>query len=321
MAKKKPIKKQKIVKLEKVARKSYINQKNGLILIVFVATVLIAVSGWLWWTKILINPDRVLDDAIAKSLQTSSITRQVSQDDGSQKVNQLSYLSFYAPTVTAETTTKLTQKGLQRQETTITTDTIGTKGADYVKYSAVDGAENLPGAENFQKLLGIWAKKQSSQQEGQQASFLSESLFSIVPIGNLDPSSREQLLELIDNKKLYNYKSVERKVENYRPVYKYTLEIKPADLIEVLAKYAHLTGATDPAQFNPEAYANAPNVTIEATVDIASRQIIKIQYGDANRTEVYSSYNLYRPIKLPENTISIDELQNKLQQPDQNESS
>jgi hypothetical protein len=308
------------INFKRVARKPKLSQKHILISATLLGVLLLAVTGWAWWTKIVINPERVLSDAIANSLQTTSVTRQVLQDDGNQKVDQTSYLSFYAPTITAETSTELSQKGRQRQETTITTDTIGTKNVDLVRYSNVEGAENLPGAENFEKLIGIWAKKEADPAKGEQATFLNESLFSIVPIGNLDPEAREQLLELMNEKKLYEYKSVVREIENYRPVYVYTLSVNPADLIEVLALYAQLTGAIDPGQFNPETYANAPAVTVEATVDIASRNITSIRYGNSSRTESFSGYNLFRPIKLPEETITIDELQQRLQGGDSAES-
>lgn len=301
------------IKFKRIARKPKITQKHILFLLTLLGFILLAVSGWVWWTKIVINPDRVLSDAIANSLQTTSVTRQVLQDDGSQKVDQTSYLSFYAPTITAETTTELSQKGRQRQETTITTDTIGTKNVDFVRYSKVEGAENLPGAENFEKLIGVWAKKEADQAKGEEATFLNESLFSIVPIGNLNPDAKEQLLRLINEKKIYEYKTAERKVENYRPVFTYTLSVNPTDLIEVLALYAQLTGAIDPGQFNPETYANAPAVTVQVTVDIASRNITSIKYGNSNRTENFSGYNLFRPITLPEETITIDELQQRLQ--------
>lgn len=297
----------------RIAKKPEFRQKHAVIAVMALAVIMLGVSGWAWWTKIVINPERILSDAIANSLQTTSVTRQVVQDDGAQKVDQTTYLSFYPETITAETSTQLSQKGRQRQETTITTDTIGTKDVDFVRYSAVDGAENLPGAENFEKLIGIWAKKEADTAKGEQATFLNESLFSVIPVGNLDPADRQELLKLINQKGLYSYKAAERRIDNYRPVYAYTLSVKPVDLIEVLGKYAQLTGAVDPQQFDPAPYANAPAVTLEVTVDIASRKITRISYGNTNRVENFSGYNLYRPVKLPEETITIDELQQRLQ--------
>ncbi|MBW3568976.1 hypothetical protein KY385_02490 [Candidatus Parcubacteria bacterium] len=322
MARKKPVKKssKKLhVKKLKIDYKKYLKKpkltvKHALAAAVVAAVILLGASGWAWWTKIVINPERVLDDAVANSLQTTSVTRQVLQDDGNQRVNQISYLSFYPPTITAESSTELSQKGRQRQETTITTETIGTTNIDLVRYSSVEGEENLPGAENFEKLIGVWAKREADPAKGGQATFLNESLFSIVPVGNLKPEARQQLLTLMNQKRLYEFESAERKVENYRPVYVYQLSIKPADLIEVLSRYAELTGATDPRQFNPESYANAPRVAVEVMVDIVNRQILKVRYGSSDRTENYSGYNLYRPIKFPEDTITIEELQQRLQQ-------
>ncbi len=74
-----------------------------------------------------------------------------------------------------------------------------------------------------------------------------------------------------------------------------------------------MTGVGDPSQFNPDDYANAPKVPIEITVDLISRRVAKISYSGQNRTESYSGYNLYRQINIPEQTITIEELQKRLQ--------
>lgn len=316
MAKKKPVKKsiKKVdsSKFKKFAKKPKLGLKHALAFAVFVGAALIGVSGWLWWTQILINPDRVLSDAISNSLQTNSVTRRIVQNDNGQKVDQTSYLSFYAPSVSSETLSVFSQPGSNNQQTVLTTNTIGTTSADYIRYKSVEGAENLPGADNFNKLIGVWAKK--DDQSGGQLSFLNESLFSLVPFANLDPQDKSTLLDLINQKELYKYNSAKRINENNRQVYIYELNIKPVDLIEVISKYAELTGAADPEQFNPQDYEGAAPVPVRFAVDIVSRNLIRIEYGGAaGRTETYSGYNLFRPINIPEETITIEELQKRLQ--------
>lgn len=317
MVKKKSVSKNKknidTSKLKKIKKMPKLGLKHALGFAVIVGIALIILSGWLWWTKILINPDRVLNDAISKNLQTNSVTRRIVQDTNGQIVDQTSYVSFFAPTITSDTVSKFSQRGSNNQTTVLTTNTIGTSKADFIQYESVQGAENLPGAENFQKLTGIWAKKDGSNGTG-GLSFLNESLFSLVPFANLSNSDRDELIKLINEKNLYKYSNAERKSENGRQVYVYDVKINPADLIEVISKYTEMTNAADPAQFNPDDYKGAAPVPVQFTVDIVSRNLTKIDYGgSAGRTEIYSGYNLFRNIDIPKNTITIEELQQRLQ--------
>jgi hypothetical protein len=318
MAKTKLVKTRTFARIKKptvsqLKKKPEFKQKHAIIGAIIIALILIGFSGWLWWTKILINPDRVLDDALAKSLQINSVSRTVTQGDANSNVNQTAYLSFFAPTITAESTSKLTQKASQRKDVSVTTQTIGTNQADYVRYASVDGAENLPGAEVFQKVVGTWAKREENSAAKDSLTFLNESLFSIVVFGNIDNDARAHLLKMMSDKKLYHYTSVSRTVDNYRPVFVYDMTIKPADLIDVLAEYAKITGAVKADQFNAADYVNAPAIPIKLTIDIASRNVLKIDYASTARTEVYSGHNLYRQINFPTDTISVDELQKRLQ--------
>ncbi len=279
-------------------------------LVVLACVILLGVSLFLWWTRIFMNPQRTLDDTIANNLKTRSITKSVNQSGATGGINQVTYLTFFPPTVASQTDTVLTQ-GAGSNANSVTTQTIGTSSEDFIRYTNVK-TSNQESSERVKGLLGEWAKRQQDLAKGQRVSFLNESMFSIVPFGYFNDSQSAQLLDLIKQKNVYKYNSAKRMIQNKRPVYVYDMSINPADLVTVLQEYIRLSGAGDPSQFNPAQYQGLSDVKVKMTIDILSRQIVDVQYS-TGRTENYSGQNLYHPIELPTETIPVEELQKRLQ--------
>lgn len=292
-----------------------INKKFSIIILgVLLAAALVAL-GWLAWTKIIIDSDRVLSEALNNSLRTPSITRKVVQNQGTSGVEQVSYISFRQPDPSANTRTVIYQATNNNTTASVTTETIGTNNADYVRYTDIKEAGGDDGTGGLGDLIGAWAQRNDNGEAvpGGNLTFFNEGLFSIIPFGNLDKESREGVLSLIESKNLYQYTSAERKFSDGRLVYDYSFNINPTDLIEVLKYYMDITGNGDPAQLDPAEYENAPPIQIIVTVDVLSRQVTAIQYPQG-RIENYSGYGLYRPVEIPSETIPIEQLQQRAQQ-------
>ena len=293
-----------------------INKKVSVVVFgVILAAGLIA-AGWLTWSKVIADPDRVLSDALDNSLKTPSITREVAQNQGSSGVSQVSYISFRQPDPNANTKTTIYQATNNNTTASVQTETIGTNTSDYVRYTAIKEAGGEDGTGGLGDLIGTWAKRSDSSDSsmpGEGLTFFNEGLFSIIPFGNLDKQARETLLGLMNEKNLYKYTSAEKKFENNRLVYVYSLNINPTDLVEVLRSYMQLSGNGDAAQLDPAEYEGAPPIAIRATVDVLSRQVVSIEYPQG-RLENYSGYGLYRPVNLPTETIPIEQLQQRVRQ-------
>ncbi|HEX5797225.1 MAG TPA: hypothetical protein VFX86_02445 [Candidatus Saccharimonadales bacterium] len=279
-------------------------------LIVLAAVILLGVSGWLWWNKIVMDPGRVLDDAIARNLQTRSIVKHVSQSGVTGGVEQTSYLSFFPPSVRSQASTVLSQ-GIGSNSASITTETIGTPEVDYVRYTSVEGADNLIGTDRLKQLLGIWSKREQNV-GGNEASFLNETLFGILPYGYFNDEQRSQLIEMLDQKDVYRYTSTTKSIENKRPVYTYEMSINPSQLVEFMRQYTVLSGVGNPSDLDPEQYKGLGDIRVRLVIDILSRQVKRIEYP-TGRTETYNGQNLYRQIELPSQTIPVEELQRRLQ--------
>lgn len=293
-----------------------VNKKITSIVFGIILVVALVSAGWLTWSKLIVDPDKVLADTLNNSLKTPSITREVVQNQGTSGVNQVSYISFRQPEPAANTKTNIYQVTPDNTTASVETETIGTNNSDYVRYTNIKEAGGKDGTGGLSDLIGTWAKRSDTDGKampGGSLTFFNEGLFSIVPFGNLDKQSRETLIGLMNEKNLYKYTSAEKKFENGRLVYVYSLNINPADLVEVLRSYMQLSGNGDVAQLDPAEYKDAPPIAIQITVDVLSRQLASIQYPQG-RIENYSGYGLYRPLDLPTETIPIEQLQQRVRQ-------
>ncbi len=284
--------------------------KLQLIFLIVATLALFAMSGLYWYRNVLTNPDRLLGDMLNKSLQTESLFRSVSQGTGRNSVSQDVYVAF-SPKTISKSVSELKESS-QAGNTTVVTETLGTKTTDFVRYTGIDVQGNNPN-QDFKSVLNVWGKKDSDPEQGTRPTFLSEALFLVVPFGNLNPDQRSQLKNEIDRVNLYHYTKSTLDFENGRPIARYDMEIDPQSLITVLRKYVELTGVGNPQDLDPAAYEGAQAVRVEMKVDILSRHLKAVNFTDSDRRETYAGYNVPKEISLPNETITIDELQTKLQ--------
>lgn len=283
-----------------------------MVLTLFAGLALFGFSGWYLYSNVWTNPDRLLSDMIEKSIQTPSVERVVSQKSQQSSVNQVVYLSF-APTLAVHSSTTLEEVARVGEATSVVTETIGTVDRDYVRYTEINVPQKQGQKDDFSDITGQWGKREKNEEKSEQVTFLDEALFSIVPFGNLNDEQRLALLAEIQNADPYKYDRAERQFQDGRPIMVYSMNINTQSLVRVLAKYVELTGAGDASQLDPEQYENAPPLRVTFAIDIMSRHLRQIDFGGTGRTEEYAAYGLKREIKLPEQTIAVDELQSRLQ--------
>lgn len=275
-------------------------------LLVLASLVLFGVSSWFALT----DPEEILDDMLAKSLSTQSITRTVSQKSGQNSAEQTLYVSF-SPDTFVHSATKLEEASGRGKTTKVTTETLGTKDADHVRYVSIDVPEGSART-NFDNVLNVWGKREKDEKSGRGVSFLNEGIFMIVPFGNLSVEQRKQLVSDINKAELYKYKEARKEFINGRPVMVYKMSVSPEKLVQIIANYVKLTGVGDDSELDPSQYEGSPPVNIEMTVDIMSRHLSNINFSDSKRSESYGPYGLSRPLTLPKDSIDINELQDRL---------
>ena len=290
--------------------KSPIAIKNSKRIIAISVVLFIVVLFAAWWQFIFADPNKVLSDMLVNNLRTPGVVKNVQQGSGQNVIVQNTYLSFIDGPK-SQTKTTLDQAASSGERNRVVTENIGTANTDYIRYRAIDissgsGQTDTSVAEN------IWASR-SADEGTQQTNFLNEGLFGVVPFGNFEKNQVNLLRDMIDKNEIYKYTSLDRKFENGRVIYKYEIEFLPSNLVEYLAEYAKLIGVDAKNQLNPESYVGAQPVMITIKVDLFSRELKSIEYSDTGRVEEYSSFGLKRMIEIPSETISITELQQRLQ--------
>lgn len=273
---------------------------------------LFAASGTIFYRQIFTNPDRVLDDMLAKSLQTESIQRRITFSTQQSTIDQVYYNTF-SPNTATQSVLKLQEGNYKAgQATEVTKESIGTQDKDFIRYTAI----SLPAGaakKDFNSVLNVWGMLEKTDQ-GEAPGALNESIFSIVPFANLPTAEKNQIIKEADDTDLYKYTDYKLTYETGRPVITYDIALKPESLLRVLSKYASLTGNGDKEQLNPDAYKESPDINIKLKVDLLSRHVKSIEFPDSSRTEVYGAYGLQRKITTPKDTVPINELQSRLTQ-------
>lgn len=315
MAKKKSTKKTRTTKLSKVSfkkpklQKPKLTLKHALGLLVLGAALLFILSGWIWYKSILTDPTRAMNDMLANSLQTRSVTKVVKPDPSGQNQVTQSIRLNYVPGPMAQTLTEIVQPGRDK-DNVVVTETIGTKNADFVRYKKIEIAGKT---NNLDGIVNVWAAQKTDPQSGAQPTFLNEASLAVVPFANLNSADTDKILKVMQEQNTYKYTSVKTTWKKFRPTMVYQVSLRPSSLIEVLKTYSEVTGIGDPSQLNPADYANAGNLSLEISVDALSRQLTAINYSSTGRTETYSGYGLKSFVVLPKQTITVQELQSRTQ--------
>lgn len=283
--------------------------KQTVSLLIIAALALFAGSSYYWYKNVLTDPDRILSGMLDKSLQTTSVQRIVSQKGGQSTVNQSVYAAF-SPKTVSQSITEL-EESSAAGKTKVTTETLGTKEVDYVRYKAIE----IPSGktDNLDKILGVWGKKGGDPEAGQSASFLNDALLVAVPFGNLNNGQRNEIKKEINRVKLYDYSKTETEFKNGRPVITYTTSVDPKSLVEVLSKYVEVTNVGTSAALDPANYEGAEKIQVQIEVDVLSRHLRSIKFEGSDRLETYRGYNQKRSVEIPKQTIGVEELQSRLQ--------
>ena len=272
------------------------------------------VTGYLWWRQVYSSPRNVFDAMLENSFSTSGVAKLVSQESGSQTFDQKSAVQTSDRKIAASQTT-LSQQF--EEAATVVTETVGTPDSDFVRYSKIETSQTSQDGKplDFSSVLGVWGRSAQAQQGATSGELYGETVLGIVPFGYLPQSQRQEIMRLIRDKNVYeiDYAKVKREIKNGRPVYIYEVEVMPEHYVEMLKAFAGMVGLNQLEQFDPAAYGEAPALHFNLSVDVWSRQLVTAEYVDSGRTETYTSYGARVKADIPEDTITVEELQTRLQ--------
>lgn len=288
-------------------------RKSPLVWLYAGGAVLLLAAAAVWCFKISLDPERVFWATIERGLATRAVTVQAKQESAGTTADQTIRISFGAENRSHSLTT-LSQGG-----TLVKTEMIGTPTLDYTRYvnvitdqKKVDGTPIDPS-----KILGVWAKGQEGT--GQ---FFNQAVFGFsmpvggmgVPIGHLSPEHRATLVKQIRDDVAYqlDFSKTKKEWTNGRLLYTYDISVQPVGYIAMMKQLSSLTGLHSLDDVNPKDYTAQEPFGLKVTIDVRSRQVVRVSSPERGSEQNYVSYDVPVQIALPTNAISGTEMQKLL---------
>lgn len=281
--------------------------------IVLVGIILLVISFWAWWRYVFTSPRRVFDSMLGNSLQTSSFNKRIEQGNENQKLDQIIHLQTGARNI-AHSNTVLSRGG--ESAASVTTESVGTMREDFVRYTAINTSEKSTSGQSldFSNVLNVWGKTSPASGQLPSGQLYSDTILGVIPIAGLIPADRKELIDFIHEKQVYkvNYNAAARAWKNGRLVFTYKVEVNTEAYVQLLQKFGKIVGLNQLDNLDSNVYKKAPPIPFEITVDVLSRQLLKIVHTSSDRHETFSGFGGFQTVDIPSKTISVDELEERL---------
>ncbi len=274
----------------------------------------LALGIFLWWQFVFSSAERTFWGMVNNNLQTRGITRYIKQEADDGKLEQTMQLELGAQNL-VKGETVIEQQDMDGKMTRVVAESLATTDVNYSRYTDVStGQKSSKGKTlDFGPLLGVWGKEEVSSQSQTQGGF-SEVAFSAIPFAYLDANSREAIIGFMRESNTYDINFADAKKEelNGRQVYRYKITVNPVAYVSSIKKIDKAMGLNELGEVDANAYAASPQIQMEVVVDIISRQLVEVIYGEGQRSEYYSGYGVHTGAEIPASTVSRQELELRL---------
>ena len=287
----------------------------------FIGIIILLLSGWLWWTRVYLGPERVFWGMVENSLSTRGVTIEIAQTNDQSSIRQLVQMEL-GPTDRAHSLTTLKQGA-----TEVKTEIIGTRDTDYTRYRSIKtNQKNAAGKPlNVSKVANVWAKSDGAQQSETQSSshqLFAQALLGIglpvgsvpVPVGEVTPEQRGDMVRRIRGENIYGTSFDKAKKERKDGHLQYTYDVKIQTILYVrmMKDFARSLGLHELDQVDPNLYQTAEPLHVKLIVDAQSRQLVGVENQQAGYKQTYQGYGLPLKVEVPKRPISSAELQRRL---------
>jgi hypothetical protein len=274
-------------------------------------TVFLLIALLAWCYNLNNDPQKVFERMLSQSLSTSGVTINTKQENNGATIDQNLQYSLGANNISRTFTT------INQKDTKVATETIGTSTADFTRYATIKTTRKGQNGKplNVSKLVGVWAKSDQSQLFTQATLGTGLPIGGIVvPVANLTPNLRNQLLDQIKADNVYqtDYSKAKKQKNNGRTQFVYDVTMKPVSYARLMKTFAKSLGIHDLDSLNPTEYANQQPLQLTITVDAKANHAVEAALPAGQYKQTYSSYDVPVNVKLPTQTISSAELQKRL---------
>lgn len=276
------------------------------------AVIIGLLTAWIWYFNIYMTTERRFWSAINTSMATPSAVRTLEEGETGNKVVQ-KYRFFYSPE-------KVFQNKVSYVERDATTNTfVETEGIVYypqdqfLRYTAFDSRQDTEEAVNIDELVGVWAYQDSQDEEQDKLNYQSE-LVTLAIFGNFDARFRNELLRDLKSAKTYGDVGValEDVDVDGNAILTYAVSVKLKPYVTALNKAFAKAGYGEFPPLDPANYADDDTVSASFTVRKRDNTITNISFG--GRSEAYSNYGVSVAPERPEAELTVEELQQKVQE-------
>jgi hypothetical protein len=281
-------------------------------LIIIVAAMIVVASLWAWCHFIYNGEDSVFWGMIGNNLSTTAFTQKTTQDDGMQRVEQITEVQT-SPKQLLNSTSTLTQG-----TTKVVTQTVGTPTEDDVRYTNIQSDQkNAEGKPiDFSKVLNIWGNTPSADPSVTSGQNYGQSILAIFPFGSLTASQRNDLINRMKNNNVYSFSlsKAEHKGFMGRTTYTYDVKVKIYEYVTVIKQFAKDVGLNQLDSVSAESYKQSQPLDIVIKVDAWSRQLTQVSYNGGARVDDYLAFGSQKKLEQPPvKTVPVIELQQRLQ--------
>jgi len=274
--------------------------------------VIFLVTSYFWYTRLYMTPERRFWTALNNSMSTPSVVRTLTQGGSGNQVVQ-DYRFNFAPQRVVENRVIYTEKS-SVTDTSVTTEGVIFPTEQYLRYTSFTNSRTDNGINsNIDSVLGKWAVQSSDNAEDAELNYLSEQV-SLIIIGNYSADFRREVLQQLQQRQVYG-ENISTPVEdklNDESVYVYTISVKLRDYAELLNKAFVTAGYGEFAPLDPANYREDSAVNGNIFVRKKDNAVVGVNFG--GREERYSNYGVIKQVDRPEVSLTVEELQAKVQQ-------
>lgn len=293
--------------------KSMIKTRQKLIrLCVLVALILLVASGIVWWTKVYTSPQNIFWGALDSNLTTSSVTRQVVDNNSNGQTVQMQMGSRnIAHTVSALS---------DNQGNTVKSETLVTPSTSYFRITDYQRVGSSISSRDKAKIIGVWAKDNGSGDSKVTVSNNFSTSFApklpSLPIANLSSQDRRQLVNYAKVNKVFivDFSKSELTRKNDRTQRVYTVKFNVEKFIQFLKLLGQKTGLNDYEGVDTSQYKGLASPVMKVTIDESSRHVVSVKDVQGGLEETYSSYDVPVAASLPSQPITANELDQRLKE-------
>jgi hypothetical protein len=270
---------------------------------------LFGIAIGLYINNIYLNPTNVFWTSFKNNITTNGFTKENTTTNSGETLRQVIQIGLVGKNY-AHSFSYLTHSG-----TTVVTEEINSPTYEYVRYVNIKANPKNSGGKtkDYKKVLNIWGYSPIKSISQQSTETFYQTIFGLMPFGNLSPDQSDSLLSYAKTNKVYTVVKSKSATVNGQKVDSLTVAISLEGYVKMMQKFGGYINYNALNGISAQAYAGRKPVQVSISINPISRNLVQINNGQVNGINNYSGFGIDPSLTLPKNTISLTNLQAKIQ--------